>query len=143
MKFISLTLCLSLFAVVLSAQTVDKQKEDLEKSSTVTMIDFTDPATPVFGTDNRVVVNGVALLRAGDINSDGVVDALDYSNPVNSDMDQNNDVVDWLTTNGQLTDYLNNGGADLNMDGFINAIDLNFFWFPNLGQVAQLPENQN
>ncbi|MEM1326215.1 MAG: dockerin type I domain-containing protein [Bacteroidota bacterium] len=90
-----------------------------------TVIDFTDPSTPVFGTDIRVVVNGVALLPSGDVDSDGDVDMDDYTA--------------WQPLNSEVTDYSTNGAADLNLDGVINAIDVTYFLFPNLGLVSQIP----
>jgi hypothetical protein len=90
-----------------------------------TVIDFTDPSTPVFGTDIRVVVNGVALLPSGDVDADGDVDMDDYTV--------------WQSRNSEVTEYAVNGGADLNLDGVINAIDVTYFLFPNLGLVSQIP----
>ncbi|NJL74445.1 MAG: hypothetical protein HC892_04775 [Saprospiraceae bacterium] len=98
-----------------------------------TTIDFTSPSAAVYGTDVRINIDGVMVLPSGDVNGDGAIDTLDYENP-------DYEVMDWIDNNSQLSDYMTNGSADLNMDGVINAIDLNFFWFPNLGLVSQVPE---
>lgn len=105
--------------------------------SAPTVVDFTDPNTAVFGTDIRVIVNGVALLPSGDVDSDGDVDMNDYNDAL---QDDDATAIDWLQNNSELTDYSVNGGADLNLDGVINAIDLNYFLFPNLGKVSQIPD---
>ncbi|MEM0993418.1 MAG: hypothetical protein AAF847_12370 [Bacteroidota bacterium] len=134
--FISL-LFLMLFAGALAAQNANSNDKNITKSSTPTVVDFTDPNTAVFGTDIRVVVGGVALLPAGDVDGDGDVDMNDYNDAL-SDDDASS--IDWLNFNSQLTDYDVNGGADLNLDGVINAIDLTYFLFPNLGKSSQIPE---
>ena len=71
------------------------------------------------------------------MDGDGDVDMNDYNDAL-SDDDASS--IDWLNFNSQLTDYDVNGGADLNLDGVINAIDLNYFLFPNLGKTSQIPE---
>ena len=118
MKILFLLMTAFCFSSLLSAQTT---------------IDFTNPSTPVYGTDVRININGVMVLPSGDVNGDGAIDMLDYNNP-------DPQIIDWIDSNSQLSNYTTNGGADLNLDGVINAIDLNFFWFPNLGLVSQVPE---
>lgn len=130
--FLSFSLLIG-YCVAMNAQ-VDKTT--MTKSNTPTVVDFTDPNTAVFGTDIRVVVNGVALLPSGDVDSDGDVDMNDYNDAL---QDDDATAIDWLQYNSQLTNYSINGGADLNLDGVINAIDLNYFLFPNLGKVSQIP----
>jgi len=121
---------------VLSAQSNPIKKKSLAKDNSATVIDFTDPNTAVYGTDIRVVVGGVALLPAGDVDGDGDVDMNDYNDNLSDD---DTSTIDWLNFNSQLTNYSVNGGADLNLDGVINAIDLNYFLFPNLGKTSQIP----
>jgi len=137
MKHILSFLTFILFASILSAQNTDIKNDNRAKNNAPVVVDFTDPNTAVFGTDIRVVVGGVALLPAGDIDSDGDVDINDFDDSQNDD--DAGSTIDWLNFNSQLTNYSVNGGADLNLDGVINAIDLNYYLFPNLGKSTQIP----
>ncbi|MEM9885980.1 MAG: hypothetical protein AAF849_08815 [Bacteroidota bacterium] len=137
MKYFFSILFVISFICASSAQDVKATQNNLAKSSTPTVVDFTDPNMAVFGTDIRVVVGGVALLPAGDVDGDGDVDMNDYNDALSDD---DATTIDWLNFNSQLTDYDVNGGADLNLDGVINAIDLNYFLFPNLGKTSQIPD---
>lgn len=137
MKQILSFLTFILFTCALSAQSTDTKNDNRAKNNTPVVVDFTDPNTAVFGTDIRVVVNGIALLPAGDVDSDGDVDINDYDDSQNDD--DVGSTIDWLNFNSQITNYSVNGGADLNLDGVINAIDLNYYLFPNLGKTSQIP----
>ncbi|MEN0048478.1 MAG: hypothetical protein AAF806_15550 [Bacteroidota bacterium] len=137
MKQILICLTLLFCTCTLFAQNTTSKDDNRAKSNTPVVIDFTDPNTAVFGTDIRVVVNGVALLPSGDVDSDGDVDINDYDDSQNDD--DAGSTIDWLNFNSQITNYSVNGGADLNLDGVINAIDLNYYLFPNLGKTSQIP----
>ena len=138
MKYILTFLTFILCIGALSAQSNNTKNDNRAKSNTPVVIDFTDPNTAVVGTDIRVVVNGAALLPAGDVDSDGDVDINDYDDSQNDD--DAGSTIDWLNFNSQITNYSVNGGADLNLDGVINAIDLNYYLFPNLGKTSQIPD---
>ena len=63
-------------------------------------------------------------LLAGDGNSDGAVDALDF-----------NEV--WLPQQGSGSSYQLKG--DFNLDGTVDATDRNGYWLPNNGSARQFP----
>ena len=83
-------------------------------------IDFTDPATPIYGTDAQVNIENMMMMHAGDASGDGAVNAMDSS-------------MTWDDRN--LAGYL---GPDLNLDGFTNAVDRYYAWIKR-NTVTQVP----
>ncbi|MFA5011866.1 MAG: FG-GAP-like repeat-containing protein [Ignavibacteria bacterium] len=81
--------------------------------------DFTSSGTQAYG-DNLVQKNGLWCLYSGDINKDGIVDALDRSSAWN---DRNQ------------TGYYS---SDLNGDGVVDALDRSICW-NNRNKTAQIP----
>ena len=88
-------------------------------------LDFGDPNTPVFGLNPRKLINGRALLYAGDANADGSINAVDKNRF-------------WQMQNGQPFQY-EAGGGDMNMDGSVDVIDANEYWRINNGKASQIP----
>ncbi len=86
----------------------------------VNVFDFTDGATPVYGTNARKDDNGVFVLWAGDATGDGTINAADRSETWN---------------NRNITDYLM---ADVDLSGSCNAADRSITW-NNRNTTAQLP----
>jgi hypothetical protein len=82
----------------------------LALSSAPTVIDFTGPATPTWGTDACQNVNGTMVLWPGDANFDGEVK---YTG-ANNDRDVVLQAVGGSTPNNIVTGYW---GADVNLDG--------------------------
>ena len=81
--------------------------------------------TPPSGPNPMIALGGGNYgMIAGDANSDGTVNAVDF-----------NDY--WLIQNG--TPYSYNKYGDFNMDGTINAVDFNNYWLLNNGKATQLP----
>ena len=62
---------------------------------------------------------------AGDANSDGTINAIDYNNY-------------WLVQNGTQFNYETKSG-DFNMDAVINDVDFTNFWLLNNGKSTQAP----
>ncbi len=87
--------------------------------------DFSDPNTPVFGFNPRKIVDGRALLFAGDANADGSINAVDKN-------------AIWRIQNGQPFIYYDAGG-DMNLDASVNVVDANGYWRVNNGKISQIP----
>lgn len=87
-------------------------------------IDFTDPTTPVFGTNAMKNIDGVMVMIAGDANRDGQINAVDKNGY-------------WRLQNGLPFDYINSN-ADFNLDGAVNAVDKNGYWRVNNSMIEQL-----
>jgi hypothetical protein len=92
---------------------------------TINFLDFTEPSVAVFGTETRNVVNGKALMLAGDASYDGSIDEADRSDF-------------WRVQNGQALPYLQSQ-ADFNLDGVVNAVDLNEYWRKANSVSSQVP----
>ncbi len=91
------------------------------------LYDFTDSQDKAYteGDDPMISLgNGRYGMIAGDANSDGWVDELDYE-----------DI--WKTQNG--SPFVYNQSADFNLDGAIDAIDYNRFYLPNYDLYTQVP----
>lgn len=88
-------------------------------------LDFSDPNTAVYGLNPRKMINGKAVMYAGDCNQDGSINAVDKNNY-------------WRLQNGQPFEY-GQGGGDMNMDGSVNVIDANGYWRINNGKLTQIP----
>lgn len=89
-------------------------------------LDFSEPSTPVFGINSRKIINGKAVLIAGDANLDGTINAVDKNSY-------------WRVQNGNPFNY-GAGGGDMNLDGTINAVDKNAYWRLNNGLISQIPQ---
>ncbi len=87
-------------------------------------VDFTNPATAVFGFDPMVNFGAVQAMVAGDSNNDGQINSVDK-----------NDY--WRVENGNPFDYINSK-ADFNLDGVVNPVDLNGSWRLNNSRIEQL-----
>ncbi len=105
---------------VMSANAVDAS------SGTLTY-DFTTAASQALGSSQVLLETNVYGMIAGD--SDGSL-SVDGS-----------DLTSWRTSNGAVFSYGSNGRADLNLDGVINAIDLNEYHRSNSGKSNQVPSN--
>jgi hypothetical protein len=85
-------------------------------SSTATTIDFTDPATPTWGTNAQKNVNGTMVLWPGDVTFDGTVK---YVGP-NNDRDPILQAVGGSTPTNVMSNVYHR--ADVNMDGSIRYV---------------------
>ncbi len=92
---------------------------------TLNFLDFTDDTVTIFDTDTRNLVNGKALMLAGDASFDGSI----------NDADRNDF---WRLQNGQTLPY-DQSQADFNLDGTVNAVDLNTYWRKALNTSSQIP----
>lgn len=91
------------------------------------IVDFTSSISSAYTTGPaplRDLGGGVFGAPAGDGNSDGGVDGLDYNKI-------------WVIQNGTAWDY--SKFADFNLDGSIDASDSNSLWLPNNGTATQVP----
>jgi hypothetical protein len=90
-------------------------------------IDFTSNSANTYQTTTALVSlsGGKFGMPAGDIDQDGDIDATDLST--------------WRTNNGVGFNYSGNGGADINLDGVINAVDRNDYHQRNTGKSTQVP----
>ncbi|MFK7973027.1 MAG: PKD-like domain-containing protein [Bacteroidia bacterium] len=88
-----------------------------------TLIDFSDPHTATYGSaQSRSVVNGKALLYAGDADQNGQI--------------QNTDnIMQWIPQVGS-SGYQQ---ADFNLDGQVQNSDLLHLWKPNTGRGSAVP----
>jgi len=95
-------------------------------TAAVTSYDFTTGSGQYYGGAAGAVEveTGVWAMIAGDANSDGTVNSVDYNSH-------------WLTQNGTTWDYTK--FADFNLDGTINSVDYNSFWLPNNSKATQVP----
>ena len=80
------------------------------QAQTVTTIDFTDPATPTYGTNAMMNVGGVMMLRPGDSNGDKQVRFTGGNNDVTPIANR----VGFFTPSSIISGYYI---EDLNMDG--------------------------
>ena len=80
------------------------------QAQTVVSIDFTDPATPTYGTNATMNVGGVMMLKPGDANGDKEV----KYNGNGSDRSAVLSVVGLFTPNVIVSGYYT---ADVNLDG--------------------------
>jgi hypothetical protein len=88
-----------------------------------TTIDFSDPATQVYGgTGTRIIQQGKALLFAGDADGNGQVQNTD-------------DVLEWAPSAG-TAGYRK---ADYNMDGQVQNTDRVLIWTRNVGRGTAVP----
>lgn len=84
----------------------------------VSTLDLTDPATPTFGTDAQMEVNGVRMLWPGEARYDGVVKYFG----TNNDRDKLLQTVGGTTPTNTLGGYL---AEDLNLDGWVKYTGMN------------------
>ena len=112
-------------------------------SSSPTSINFTNPATPTYGTNAQKNVNGTMTLWPGDTNFNGTVK---YAGSAN-DRDPILTLIGGTTPTSTVSNIYN--GADLNMDGTVkyagSANDRDIILqtiggsVPTATRVAQLP----
>lgn len=96
-------------------------------SASSSLYDFTTAQNKAFTTGpDPMVILGVGKygMYAGDANSDGTINAIDYNSY-------------WLIQNGTPFDY-NTKFGDFNLDATINAIDYNNYWLSNNGKATQI-----
>ncbi|MEL6675112.1 MAG: glycosyl hydrolase 53 family protein [Bacteroidota bacterium] len=89
-------------------------------------LDFSDPVTSVYGDHARKIIQGRAMMWAGDANGDGVINAIDLNG-------------DWRVFNGQIVPY-EHMRADFNLDGIINLMDKEAFWRINNSRASSVPK---
>lgn len=88
------------------------------------MYDFSTASTQAYGSDPMAeVATGVFGMISGDSNSDGVVN--------------NADRLLWRSENG--TQWFYDKGGDFNLDGGIDATDLNYAWRVNNSAMSGVP----
>ncbi|MEM9986110.1 MAG: hypothetical protein AAF804_13540, partial [Bacteroidota bacterium] len=92
----------------------------------LTPLDFSDPSVVIYGNETRKMEGGVALMTPGDANGDGSVDEQDRINQ-------------WREKNGRRVAY-SEGGADFNLDGAVNAVDLNDYWRGSQSATSSIPK---
>ncbi len=108
----------------LSVMTASAITLDAENSN---LYDFTDAQSKAYSEDDDPMValgNDRYGMIAGDGNSDGWVDDLDYD-----------DI--WSLQNGEPYEYSDFG--DYNLDGGVDAIDHNRYFIPNYDKYSQVP----
>jgi hypothetical protein len=96
-------------------------------SEPVVTYDFTtsaDRAYQTSGAATKELESGVWGLFAGDANGDGCINQTDRTD-------------EWLPYNGRAWSY--SRGADFNLDGAIDAVDVNRYLLPNMGTCTQVP----
>lgn len=98
--------------------------ESFAKDTCGVYFDFSNPVSPVFGTNALKNVSGVMCLYAGSANQDSQINAVDKN-------------AYWRPQNGQSFDY-HDSTADFNLDGQVNAVDKNLYWRTNNSVVEQL-----
>jgi len=97
-------------------------------SKTPSLYNFTTAQAQAYGTNPLTLLeSGVYGMPAGDANGNGVVNT------------QDRETV-WRSHNGTPWSYAKN--SDLNLDGGIDAEDLNQYWRPNAGKITQVPGAQ-
>lgn len=110
------------------AKNIDAPQGAIKNNSTaaVAVYDFTTGAGQYYGgaAAAKEVEPGVWAMIAGDANSDGTVNAIDFNGH-------------WLPQNGTAYNYSKTG--DFNLDGTINAVDYNNYWLLNNGKATQVP----
>jgi uncharacterized protein (TIGR02145 family) len=82
-------------------------------------LDFTNPSTATFGSDARKLLGGVALLWAGDANSDGTISYTGIDNDRDAILVAIGGTIPTATLNGV---YML---EDVNMDGIVKYVGLN------------------
>ncbi len=112
------------------------------QAQTVTTIDFTDPATPTWGTNAQMNVGGVMMLIPGDANGDGEVK---YNGGL-SDREKILQTVGFFTPNNIVSGYY---VEDVNLDGEVKyngglsdrerVLQTVGFFTPNNIVVEQIP----
>jgi len=96
----------------------------LPLSETSALYDFSTASAQAYGSNSMAEVEtGVFAMICGDGNADGVVDESDH--------------FLWRSENGTAWSY--GKGGDFNLDGGIDAADLNFFWRANNGLLSGVP----
>jgi hypothetical protein len=94
-------------------------------SKTPSLYDFTNAQTQAYGTNPlSILESGVYGAPAGDADGNAAVNS------------QDRETV-WRTHNGTAWNY--DKASDLNLDGGIDAEDLNQCWRPNEGKTSQVP----
>lgn len=88
-------------------------------------VDFSSPSTPTYGTNGQKTINGILVMYSGDSDLDGTINS--------------NDNTTWQLENGQPFKYYETL-SDFNLDGQINAVDINLFWKPNQSKETQTPK---
>lgn len=87
-------------------------------------LDFTDPNLVIYGTETRELIGGLACMVPGDANDDGSVDDADR--------------MGWTLQNGTEVAY-QQSQSDFNLDGVVNAVDLNDFWRGSRSRSSSIP----
>lgn len=87
-------------------------------------LDFTDPNLIIYGTETREIIGGLACMVPGDANDDGSVDEADR--------------MGWTLQNGTEVAY-HQSQSDFNLDGVVNAVDLNDFWRGSRSRSSTIP----
>jgi len=77
-------------------------------------LDFSNPSTPVYGTNAMFQEGGVRMLFAGNANFDQQINTIDKNNF-------------WRLQNASVYDYMNKN-ADFDLNGVINSVDRNLYW---------------
>ncbi|MEL6193842.1 MAG: hypothetical protein AAFR66_17395, partial [Bacteroidota bacterium] len=89
-------------------------------------IAFSDASTAIYGGDFATKLEeGKRVMKAGDANGDGAINAADKN-------------LHWRKENGQEYQY-GTTGSDFNLDGVVNAVDKNMHWRTNNGEVTNKP----
>ena len=90
------------------------------------VIAFSEISTAIYGGDfASKLVEGKRVMKAGDANGDGTINAADKN-------------LHWRKENGQEYQY-GTTRSDFNLDGVVNAVDKNIHWRANNGEVANKP----
>jgi len=87
-------------------------------------IDFTNPATPVYGFNAMKNIGDTMVLISGNANGDSQINPIDKN-------------TYWRLQNAQPFDYINST-ADFNMDGAVNPVDKNIYWRVNNSKTEQI-----
>jgi len=99
-------------------------KNTLSLSDNSPLYDFSTASTQAYGSNPMAEVEtGVFGMISGNGNSDGAVNEADR--------------LVWRSENG--TPWLYGKGGDFNLDGSIDALDLNYSWRTNNGSLTGVP----
>lgn len=94
-------------------------------ADTIAIADLSSSAANAYGTNAlKFLEAGVYGMITGDANSDGIVNVDDREGV-------------WRSENGIPWEYFNN--ADFNLDGGVDAIDINIHWRSAIGMQRQVP----
>ncbi len=94
-------------------------------AATAVLADLSSDTASAYGTNAlQLLETGVYGMITGDANGDGIVN-----------VDDREDV--WRSENGIPWEYFNN--ADFNLDGGVDALDINIHWRSALGMQRQVP----